>query len=144
VATLAQQAPTPAPLAVPPGLVSHFPTRFDVVDAPEQFDRVLLIIDFPGGAWTPSHAPGGNVYVTVIDGEVSTRTAGAPGHEDAYPAGATGRLEFSNIAFCGWCITLTYPSDRLRGSASLTPHSRVVGIKYGATLDGPIHRKRYK
>jgi hypothetical protein len=39
--------------------------RFDVVDAPEQFDRVLLIIDFPGGAWTPSHALGGYLYATV-------------------------------------------------------------------------------
>jgi quercetin dioxygenase-like cupin family protein len=88
-ATLAQQAPTPAPLVVPPGPVSHFATRFDIVDAPEQFDRVLMIIDFPAGAWTPSHTPGGSVYVTVIDGEVSTRTAGAPGREDTYLAGST-------------------------------------------------------
>ena len=87
-ATLAQQTPTPAPLVIPPGPVSHFPTRFDVVDAPNQFDRVLMIIDFPSGAWTPSHAPGGYLYVTVIDGEVSTRTVGAPGHEDTYPAGS--------------------------------------------------------
>jgi quercetin dioxygenase-like cupin family protein len=88
-ATLAQQAPTPPPLVVPPGPVSHFATRFDVVDAPEQFDRVLLIIDFPGGAWTPSHAPGGYLYATVIEGEISTRTAGAPGHDETYPAGST-------------------------------------------------------
>ena len=87
-ATLAQQPPTPAPVAIPPGPVSHFATRFDVVDAPEQFDRVLLIIDFPAGAWTPSHAPGGNLYVTVIDGEISTRTAGGPGQSHTYPAGA--------------------------------------------------------
>jgi quercetin dioxygenase-like cupin family protein len=85
-ATLAQQTPTPPPLVVPPGPVSHFATRFDVVDAPEQFDRVLLIIDFPGGAWTPSHTPGGPLYVTVIDGEISTRTAGTPG--ETYAAGS--------------------------------------------------------
>src|SRR5205814_4125366 len=24
---------------------------------PEQFARVLLIVDFPGGAWTPAHTP---------------------------------------------------------------------------------------
>ena len=58
-ATLAQQAPTPVPLVVPPGPVSQFATRFDVVDAPEQFDQVLMVIDFPSGAWTPSHTPGG-------------------------------------------------------------------------------------
>jgi hypothetical protein len=40
-ALLAQQAPTPAPLVLPPGPVSHFPSRFDVVDAPAQFDQVL-------------------------------------------------------------------------------------------------------
>jgi hypothetical protein len=75
---LAQQTPTPLPLVTPPGPVSHLATRFDVVDAPEQFDRVLLIIDFPGGAWTPSHTSGGYLYVTVIDGEISTRTPGRP------------------------------------------------------------------
>jgi quercetin dioxygenase-like cupin family protein len=67
--------------------VSHFPTRFDVVDAPERFARVLLIIDLPGGAWTPPHAPGGYLYVSVIDGEISTRTPGTPGQAETYPAG---------------------------------------------------------
>src|SRR5213595_1336961 len=66
---LAQQAPTPIPLVAPPGPVSHFATRFDVVDAPEQFDQVLMIVDFPVGTWTPPHTPGGYVYTTVIDGE---------------------------------------------------------------------------
>ncbi len=88
-ATLAQQAPTPAPLVVPPGPVSHFATRFDVVDAPEQFDQVLMIIDFPSGAWTPPHAPGGSLYMTVIEGEISTRNMGTPGQADTYPAGST-------------------------------------------------------
>jgi quercetin dioxygenase-like cupin family protein len=86
-ATLAQPVPTPAPLAIPPGPVSHFASRFDVVDAPEQFDRVLLIVDFPGGAWTPPHAPGGALYATVIEGELSSRFADASG--DTYPAGST-------------------------------------------------------
>jgi quercetin dioxygenase-like cupin family protein len=87
-ATFAQPEPTPGPLVAPPGPVSQFPTRFDVLDAPEQFDRVLMVIDFPGGAWTPSHTPGGHLYVTVIEGDISTRTAGAAGHDDSYPAGS--------------------------------------------------------
>src|SRR5258708_8919563 len=29
------------------------------VDAPEQFDQVLMIIDFPAGTWPPPHTPGG-------------------------------------------------------------------------------------
>jgi hypothetical protein len=76
-------------------MVSHFATRFDVVDAPEQFDRLLLIIDFPGGAWTPPHAPGGALYASslarrlgleavyvapaVVEGEVPSRLAGPSG-----------------------------------------------------------------
>jgi quercetin dioxygenase-like cupin family protein len=85
---LAQQAPTPVPLVAPPGPVSRFPTRFDIIDAPEQFARVLLIVDFPGGAWTPPHAPGGYVYVSVIEGEISTRIFGMPGQGETYPAGS--------------------------------------------------------
>jgi hypothetical protein len=69
--------------------VTHSATRFDVVDAPEQFDQVLLIIDFPSGAWTPSHSPGGVFYVTVLDGEISKRISAAPADVDTYPTGST-------------------------------------------------------
>jgi quercetin dioxygenase-like cupin family protein len=75
--------------------VTHFPTRFDVVDAPEHFNQVLLIVDFPAGTWTPRHTPGGYVYTTVIEGEISTRTIGrsgqeaSPGQEATYAAGST-------------------------------------------------------
>jgi hypothetical protein len=31
---LAQQAPTSVPLSIPPGPVTHLPTRYDVTDAP--------------------------------------------------------------------------------------------------------------
>jgi quercetin dioxygenase-like cupin family protein len=86
---LAQPATTPVPLVAPPGPVSHFATRFDVVDPPEQFDQVLLIIDFPSGAWTPVHTPGGYLYTTVVGGEVSTRTLGTTGSVDTYQAGDT-------------------------------------------------------
>jgi quercetin dioxygenase-like cupin family protein len=112
-ATLAQPAPTPVPLVAPPGPVSHFATRFDVVDAPEQFDQLLLIIDFPGGAWTPSHSPGGSLYVTVIDGELSTRTLEAPGNEATYPAGSTFTaspgefIEFGNATAAGARVIAT-------------------------------------
>ena len=67
--------------------MGHLATRFDVVDAPKQFDRVLLIYRFPGRRMEPTHAPGGSLYVTVIEGEISTRLGGAPG--DTYPARST-------------------------------------------------------
>jgi hypothetical protein len=50
---LAQQAPTSVPLSIPPGPVTHFPTRYDVTDAPEHFRQVLPVVDLPTGAWTP-------------------------------------------------------------------------------------------
>jgi quercetin dioxygenase-like cupin family protein len=85
---LAQEVPTPVPLSVPPGPVTRFPSRFDIVDAPAHFRQVLLVIDFPAGAWTPLHTPGGFVYTTVVDGEISTRTNG--GDEGAsFEAGET-------------------------------------------------------
>src|ERR1051326_2549347 len=86
-ATMAQPAPTPLPLTAPPGPVTRHASRFDVVDAPEQFNRVLLIIDFPSGAWTPPHTPGGNLYGSVIDGKIPTRSATGSELEPIYPAG---------------------------------------------------------
>jgi quercetin dioxygenase-like cupin family protein len=88
-ATMAQQAPPPVPLTAPPGPVTRHATRFDVADAPEQFNRVLLIIDFPSGAWTPPHTPGGNLYVSVIDGEISTRSPIGSELEPSYSAGSS-------------------------------------------------------
>jgi len=69
--------------------VSRSATRFGVVDPPEQFDQVLLIIDFPSGAWTPPHAPNGSFYMTVLEGEISARRAAAPGQEETVLAGST-------------------------------------------------------
>src|ERR1700737_1764707 len=88
-AAFAQQTPTPIPLVAPPGPVTHFPSRFDVVDAPEQFDQVLMIIEFPAGTWTLPHSPGGYVYTTVIDGEISNKMVGMPGQEATFGAGST-------------------------------------------------------
>jgi quercetin dioxygenase-like cupin family protein len=88
-ATMAQPAPTPVPLTPPPGPVTRHASRFDVVDAPEQFDRVLLVIDFPSGAWTPSHTPGGNLYVSVIDGEIATRSTPGSSLDPTYSAGSS-------------------------------------------------------
>jgi hypothetical protein len=104
--TLAQYALTPAgvdgsgqggpalfrdedqPAAVVDRPIRRFLTRFDVTAAPDHFDQVLLIVDFPAGAWTPLHTPGGRIYHTVIDGTISTRlpwTAGV--YEATYQAG---------------------------------------------------------
>src|SRR5437763_15399621 len=74
---LAHHAPAPAPPAGPSGPVTRFPTRFTVADAPEQFEQVLMVIDFEPGSWPPPHMPGGNVYNTVIDGAISSHPMGS-------------------------------------------------------------------
>jgi quercetin dioxygenase-like cupin family protein len=85
---LAQQAPAPVPPAGPSGPVTRFPTRFTIADAPEQFEQVLMVIDFEPGSWTRPHMPGGNVYNTVIEGAISSRPMGSTS-ATTYEAGGT-------------------------------------------------------
>jgi len=85
----AQQAPAPAPLVAPPGPVSRFPTRFTVTDAPEQFEQVLMVVDFGPDTWTPVSTPGGNVYNTVIEGEISATRPWMDDQTTIYRAGDT-------------------------------------------------------
>jgi quercetin dioxygenase-like cupin family protein len=87
-AGLAQQPPAPVPPAGPSGPVTRLPTRFTIVDAPEQFEQVLMVIEFEPGSWTPSHMPGGDVYNTVIDGVISSRPMGSTS-ATTHEAGAT-------------------------------------------------------
>ncbi len=78
----------PAAVVDPTRPTRQFLTRFDVVAAPEHFDQVLLIVDFPAGTWTPLHTPGGRIYNTVIDGTISTRLPWSAGvYEATYQAG---------------------------------------------------------
>jgi quercetin dioxygenase-like cupin family protein len=81
------QAPVLAPQVAVQAPDSRFLTRFTVTDAPDRFEQVLMVVDFPPRTWTPVHAPGGNVYNTVIDGQISVRQAGVPNSEMTYPAG---------------------------------------------------------
>jgi quercetin dioxygenase-like cupin family protein len=129
---LAQPAPTPVPLVAPPGPVAHFATRFDVVDAPERFDQVLLIVDFPAGSWTPVYAPGGSVYTTVIAGEISTRLVGMTDSPARYQAGDTF------IETAGDYLAVGNPSGagaRVMSTAML-PHGAPLSVdQNGVTID---------
>jgi quercetin dioxygenase-like cupin family protein len=90
VPALVLDASQPASQVPPPSSTRQFQRRFDVVEVPEQFDQVLQIVDFPAGAWTPLHTPGGRVYTTVIDGAISTRLPWTDGvYETTYESGDT-------------------------------------------------------
>ena len=86
---LLADADWPAPLVLPQGAIRQIPTRFEVVNAPVHFDQVLQIVDFPAGAWTPVHTPGGFVYTAVIDGAISIGTPEMRGDYVTYEAGDT-------------------------------------------------------
>jgi quercetin dioxygenase-like cupin family protein len=70
----------------PPGTSSRYLSRFQVADAPAQFDLVQAGFDFAPGAWTPDQAYGGASYNTVMAGEITLRENGA---EKVYKAGDT-------------------------------------------------------
>lgn len=56
-------------------------SRFTARDAPPQVEQVVMLLEFPPHAWTPVHAPGGDIYNTVYQGEVAIRRAhGADEH----------------------------------------------------------------
>ena len=85
---LAQQAPTADAFGAPADPIHLFQARFNIVDAPAYFDKVLQVVVFSDGAWTPQHTSGGYVYTTVIDGAISTRVTRAQGVDEAtYEAG---------------------------------------------------------
>jgi quercetin dioxygenase-like cupin family protein len=61
-------------------------TYFTGRDAPQRVEHVVMLVDFPPHTWTAVHAPGGDIYNTVIDGEVSTRVQNVT--EQHYATGA--------------------------------------------------------
>jgi quercetin dioxygenase-like cupin family protein len=51
-------------------------SRFAVTNAPLQAELVLLVVDFPPGAWTSLHTHGGQAINLVLEGEIMLRHAG--------------------------------------------------------------------
>jgi quercetin dioxygenase-like cupin family protein len=51
-------------------------SRFEVANAPLQAELVLLVVDFPPGAWTSWHTHGGQAINLVVEGEITLRHAG--------------------------------------------------------------------
>jgi quercetin dioxygenase-like cupin family protein len=51
-------------------------SRFSVTDASHQAEVVLLVVDFPPGAWTSWHTHGGQAINLVLEGEITLRQIG--------------------------------------------------------------------
>ena len=56
----------------------RFPTRFDAAAPAREIEQVLLIVDIPPGGATPMHTHGGQVFVTVLEGEPTFQVRGGP------------------------------------------------------------------
>ena len=69
----------------PPGPTTVSRNVMTVTKALGEFELVQLVVDFPAGTWTPSHTHGGELIVTVLNGEQTVRNE--EGAEKIYKAG---------------------------------------------------------
>ncbi|MCB0063452.1 MAG: cupin domain-containing protein [Caldilineaceae bacterium] len=69
----------------PPGPTTLYKNVLAVAEPLGAFDLVQLVVDFPAGTWTPSHTHGGELIVTVLNGEQTVRDE--QGAEKTYKAG---------------------------------------------------------
>jgi quercetin dioxygenase-like cupin family protein len=77
VVALTLVLPTGAALGQPAGPTTVFEKRFQAVNPPAVAEVLQLVLDFAPGSWTPVHTHGGPGYVTVLEGEMTLRIAGA-------------------------------------------------------------------
>jgi quercetin dioxygenase-like cupin family protein len=73
---LSLAVPAVAAAQTPPAPVARHLFRFDVASPPREFDQVLLIVDIPPGGATPTHTHGGQLLVTVLEGEPAFQVRG--------------------------------------------------------------------
>lgn len=69
----------------PPGPTTVYKTQMPVTQPLGEFELVQLVVDFPTGTWTPAHTHGGELLVTVLNGEQTVRDD--QGVEKIYKAG---------------------------------------------------------
>ena len=134
---LAQQPPAPVPAAGPGGPLTHISTRFTIADAPEQFDQVLMVIDFQPGSWTPPHMPGGTVYNTIVEGAISTRPTGSSS-ATTYQAGGTFVAtagEYVEVGNSGDVSARMISTTILPKGTPLTTNAPMA-VPYGDNLEG--------
>jgi quercetin dioxygenase-like cupin family protein len=85
------QAATPGPTVVSQ-------TKYPLTVGSGEYDLITRILDFSAGAWTPNHMHGGNVLVTVVSGEMTTREKGT---EKRFKAGESWTESPGNVHTVG-------------------------------------------
>jgi quercetin dioxygenase-like cupin family protein len=59
---------------VPPGPTVAYKSTLEVNQPPDQFEAIQVVLDFAPGTWTPLYSYGGQGLVTVLAGEITTRS----------------------------------------------------------------------
>lgn len=73
LAALLLLLPTPVALGQQPASTTIAEKRFEAADPPAQAEVMQVVLGLAPGTWTPTHIHGGDVYVMVLEGEMSLR-----------------------------------------------------------------------
>lgn len=138
--------------SLPPGPTFPINVTFDTEAPTGPYEQVQMVLDFPPGAWTPSHEHGGEVFVTVLSGEMTVRgdtgeqVYGVGDHWMEQPGehhvagnatGETARVLAVWLLPQGNALTSvenSTPTDDLPPGPTLVYETRAPGI----SLSGPI------
>lgn len=105
----------------PPGPTNVYKTQMTVSQPLGEFELVQLVVDFPTGTWTPVHTHGGELLVTVLNGEQTVRNE--QGAEKVYKAGEAFIEipgEYLEIGNAGEALTTVSALALLPKGATLT------------------------
>jgi quercetin dioxygenase-like cupin family protein len=119
----------------PTRVVVTLERKFAVAAAPVTFDLVELVQDFPPGAWMPSHTHGGQAFITVLDGQLTTRVNGT---EKTFRVGDTWTEnpgEFFEVGNATNTTASTMVTFSLPKGAPLTTLRDPVGLPKLGELD---------
>ena len=84
-------------------------SKFSVTDPALQAELVVLVVDFPPGAWTSLHTHGGQAINLVLEGEITLRHAGMerPHRPGQAWTDSTGQPHAAGNTGCGKARLLT-------------------------------------
>lgn len=115
----------------PPGPSVRYQTKYEVTNAPAQLEVAQLVVDFAPGVWTPPHTHGGQLYDTVIEGEITVRGKGG---EHKYPAGQTFVENFGDVYEIG---NTSEPKARVLVTALLPKGAALTTVAQTTSQQAP-------
>ncbi len=135
----------PLSIAAQPGIatgpVTRHLSRTAALPISGEYEIVNWVLDFAPGTWTPEHTHGGQLLVTVIEGEITYRTGGT---ETVYTVGQSF-IEFPDVVAQAGNVTnvrsVVFATALLPVGAALTT---VSGSPSPNPPPGPVTRWTYR